>query len=250
MVCEIIPLSFAEIEASEAVLFAGGAPGALRRIGCFCWLLKAPGFTALVDTGIRDFDVLNATVRTAGRAWQAGGRAPFEAQLAAAGVAPGDVDAVILTHLHYDHASNVALFARARFCLGAREWDWARGAEARAALPQMAGALGFLEALPAERLCLLPDRAEPLPGVRTRHVGGHTPGSLMVECDTVAGPVILPGDAIFLLDNLVCETAIGLTASPEASAAVIEVLRAFDGIVLPSHDLDAVRQLTPIGATT
>ncbi|WP_223475580.1 N-acyl homoserine lactonase family protein [Oricola indica] len=248
MTCEITPLSFAEIEASEAVLFEGGAPSTLRPIGCFCWLLRAPDFTALVDTGISDFGVINATVKTNGRSWQAAGRRPIQAQLASAGLSPDDIDAVILTHLHYDHASNVDVFGRARFFVGEREWGWARGEGARAALPQLAGALAFLEALPADRLSLLPDSAEPLPGVRTRHVGGHTPGSIMVECETDAGRVIMPGDAIFLLDNLRRKTAIGLTSSPEESRAVIDLLSDFDGIVLPSHDLDAARQINGTGA--
>lgn len=243
MTCEIVPLSFAEIEASEAVLFEGGSPSALRRIGCFCWLLKTPEFTVLVDTGIADFDVINGTVKTEGRAWQAAGRLPIDRQLASAGVAPDDVDAVILTHLHYDHASNVGLFGKARFFVGEREWAWARSEGARAALPQLAPALAFLERLPAGRLGLLPDRAEPLPGIRTCRVGGHTPGSLMVKCETDAGPVIMAGDAIFLLDNLRRKIAIGLTSSPEESRAVLDLLAGFDGVVLPSHDLDAVGQL-------
>ena len=77
----------------------------------------------------------------------------------------------------------------------------------------------------------------------TRRVGGHTPGSLMVECKTDAGPVIMTGDAVFLLDNLRLKTAIGLTSSPEESRAVVDLLAGFDGVVLPSHDLDAVGQL-------
>lgn len=248
MTCEITPLTFAEIEASEAVLFEGGSPSTLRPIGCFCWLLRAPGFTALVDTGISDFEVINATVKTSGRSWQAGGRLPLQAQLASIGLSPDDIDAVILTHLHYDHASNADLFGRARFFIGEREWDWARGDDARAALPHLAGTLAFIEALPADRLSLLPDSAEPLKGVRTRHVGGHTPGSIMVECEMDSGRVIMPGDAIFLLDNLRRKIPIGLTSSPEESRAVIDLLSDFDGVVLPSHDLDAARQFKGTGA--
>src|ERR1700751_2754863 len=60
------------------------------------WLVTAPKYTLLIDTGIGNqktrrlpvFDHLNE---------------PFLERLAAAGVRPEDVDYVLLTHLHMDH---------------------------------------------------------------------------------------------------------------------------------------------------
>ncbi len=42
------------------------------------------------------------------------------------GMAPGDVRAVFLSHLHFDHCNNIDLFADARVYVGQREWEYAR----------------------------------------------------------------------------------------------------------------------------
>jgi N-acyl homoserine lactone hydrolase len=50
------------------------------------------------------------------------------AQLRERGIAPSDVGAVVLTHLHIDHASAIADFPGATFVLSAREWRAATSA--------------------------------------------------------------------------------------------------------------------------
>ncbi len=62
-----------------------------------CWLVQSPGFTLLVDTASgndkeRPHNLVFHHLQT-----------DFLAQLALAGVNPGDIDYVLLTHLHVDH---------------------------------------------------------------------------------------------------------------------------------------------------
>ncbi len=44
--------------------------------------------------------------------------------LARRGIAPGDVDTVINTHLHVDHCGNNAMFPRATIFMSRPEWSW------------------------------------------------------------------------------------------------------------------------------
>ena len=57
----------------------------------------------LVDAGV-------AAGRIAGRDVEGGGPEPIREGLAAHGFDPADVDHVILTHLHHDHAANAESF--------------------------------------------------------------------------------------------------------------------------------------------
>ena len=48
--------------------------------------------------------------------------------MARAGAAPGDVDAIVVTHAHFDHLGNVAAFPNATVYIQRREvekWSWA-----------------------------------------------------------------------------------------------------------------------------
>ena len=53
----------------------------------------------------------------------------LDSRLKQLGVAPGDIDYVVLSHLHFDHAGNVKLFkeTNARLVCSAKEKEWAFG---------------------------------------------------------------------------------------------------------------------------
>lgn len=72
-----------------------------------CWLVRGDGVNILVDSGMDDAATLLARLKVNGRG---GGHAAMTAALAAEGVTPADIDFIILTHLHFDHAQNLDLF--------------------------------------------------------------------------------------------------------------------------------------------
>lgn len=127
------------------------------------------------------------------------------ASLAERGVQPEDVDVVVLSHLHFDHAGGVVsrweegaeprlVFPRARFVVSRVAWE-------RAIAPHPRDRASFLPALPglleaSGRLDLVDgDRAPALgDAVRFHRSDGHTPGLLISEIRGDAGGVLYVSD--------------------------------------------------------
>jgi glyoxylase-like metal-dependent hydrolase (beta-lactamase superfamily II) len=109
--------------------------------------------------------------------------APVVRALEARGLAPGDVDQVVLTHAHLDHAG-----ACADLLLPVTTHRH----ETQAAHWPVVG--GVLESLP---LTLLDgDEGELGPGLRWARTPGHCEGHISLCVDTVEGPQVLCGDTI------------------------------------------------------
>jgi glyoxylase-like metal-dependent hydrolase (beta-lactamase superfamily II) len=141
------PLLAAEIMAPPAWFRRPAGPGGLLR-GMLSrrstWVaLPIPAFlidhpTAgpiLVDTGLhasvpgRPADSLGPVARLLDIRMTPEQAIP--AQLEALGVDPHAVGAVVMTHLHYDHASGVSQFPQATFVVARAEWDAAAGGGAK-----------------------------------------------------------------------------------------------------------------------
>jgi glyoxylase-like metal-dependent hydrolase (beta-lactamase superfamily II) len=125
-----------------------------------------------------------------------GGQLP--SALADAGIAPGDVTMVFLTHLHPDHIGWVApggtlYFPNAVVVYGEADWD-ALIAPAPADDPGRVG----LEA--AKAAGILRAISEPMvelaPGVTAHHTPGHTPGHYAVRVYSQGADAYVLGDAV------------------------------------------------------
>jgi glyoxylase-like metal-dependent hydrolase (beta-lactamase superfamily II) len=112
--------------------------------------------------------------------------------LAAIGVAPDEIDWVILTHLHFDHAGGATrvdgsgescpTFPRARHVVQRAEWE-----DARENIRELAGAYNFDDFVPLEEaglLELVEGDVEVAPGVTTHLTGGHTRGHQIVRLES------------------------------------------------------------------
>ena len=126
--------------------------------------------------------------------------------LARLGLVPDDIDFVILSHLHFDHAGGLLsgwqadqpprlLFSRARYVTGKQHFD-------HALAPHLRDQASFLPELnrllvASGRLLLVDEQAaSPIDGLRFHFSQGHTPGMLLSEIDTAAGPLLFAADLI------------------------------------------------------
>lgn len=173
---------------------------AKNRIGLAtnCLLVRGEGFTALVECG------LGAKWDDRGRELYAIESAPnLGASLAALGVRPEDVDALVLSHLHFDHAGGatrlengraVPVFPNAALYVQSAELDHARAPHERdrasydAANWEPYAAAGRLEALEGE--------VEVRPGLRVVPLPGHNAGMQWVRIDSGGRTAFYFADAL------------------------------------------------------
>ncbi|HZH44425.1 MAG TPA: MBL fold metallo-hydrolase [Lysobacter sp.] len=122
--------------------------------------------------------------------------------LAEAGFAPEDIDVVVLSHLHFDHAGGVLTawqegepprlaFPNASYLVGRSHWERARA-------PHPRDRASFIAELPA--LLEATGRLELVDGAYSRTLGravrfhfsdGHTPGLMLAE---IVGPELVDGE--------------------------------------------------------
>lgn len=171
-----------------------------------CLLIRASGTTVLVDTGIghkenEKFEEIYG-VENEGRPTR------LEDGLRAWGVAPGDVDVVLCTHLHFDHAGGAtvreadgtlrAAFPNARYVVRRGEWEFAHRDNERIQASYLAHNFDPLES--AGMVEFIERDTEVVPGVHALRTPGHTPyhQSVLVEAgdDTLFYPAdLVPTEA-------------------------------------------------------
>lgn len=175
-------------------------------------------------------------------------------ELAKLGLSDADIDIVVLTHLHFDHAGGLLaawqdgeqarlLFPNARFVTGRRQWQRACTPHARDKASYIPELLTLLEASGRLHLIDETDSCALLgPDWRLHWSDGHTPGQLLPEVAMPGGPVVFPGDLIPGAPWVHLPITMGYDRFPEGlieeKEALLSDLHARGGRLVFTHDPD------------
>jgi methylmalonyl-CoA epimerase len=128
----------------------------------------------------------------------------LDRSLADAGLAPEDIDIVLATHLHFDHAGGFTArdasgrirprFPRARYIVRRGEWDDATHPHERNRASYRAD--NYAPLAEAGVLDLVDDDQTIMPGVRVRRTGGHNMHHQMVWIESAGRRAAFVGDLI------------------------------------------------------
>ena len=161
------------------------------------YLLQSADRTILIDSGMGAVDMMGP------------GFGRLGAGLAAAGVAPGDVDAVLVTHLHPDHIGGMLrdgarAFPNAEVIVSEAEVAfWTDPAMAAAAPAEAQGlfrlAAGVVAAY-GDAVSRVGDGAEVAPGITLRLSPGHTPGHAVLHIDGGDRQLLMLADTVHVSD--------------------------------------------------
>jgi glyoxylase-like metal-dependent hydrolase (beta-lactamase superfamily II) len=181
------------------------------------------------------------------------------AQLRAKGIQAADVKAVIMTHLHPDHASAIVDFPGATFLVSDVEWRAATDGGPRQGYVQTQFDHGFQYRLVdfgsddassfsgfARSLDVFGDGS-----VRLAFTPGHTLGHMSVVLRTEHGEVLVTGDAIFMHRTLEEDHLPFALPDEHLFRRSLREIRQYvketpDAIVIPGHDWEAWQKLRPV----
>lgn len=226
-------------------------PDELNRIdlGCRALLVQEDGRNILIETGIGAFFSPQLKERFGVQESQ---HVLLES-LAAQGLSDQDIDIVVLTHLHFDHAGGLLsawqegqpaqlLFPNAQFITGQGQWQRANNPHARDRASYIPELLALLKN--CGRLHLVEDNSSSHPllgeGWRLHWSHGHTPGQMLPEVAMPDGPVVFPGDLVPGAPWVHLPITMGYDRFPEGlieeKQALLDDLYARHGRLVFTHD--------------
>lgn len=151
------------------------------------------------------------------------------ASLEAAGTDPADVEHVLLTHLHFDHAENLDLFPDATVYVYGPELARVEAGEFDWATPRQIGAA--LEDRDVVRF----EEGEVVDGVEAVHTPGHVEHHVSFLLDDGGTTYGLTGDAVKNLREFVTRNPFALYDDEVARRTIDDLAGRLD-FVVPGHD--------------
>lgn len=211
-------------------------------------LIETGGVRVLVDTGIGDkwSDKEKAL-------YKIDRRQTLLQALAQRSLRAEDIDIVVNTHLHFDHAGGntrlvdgraIPTFPNARYVVQMGEWEDATRPHERNRASYLED--NFLPLASAQQLQPVQGAQDVAPGVRVVPVGGHTPYHQIVVVSGGGKTLVIPTDLLPTASHLPLAYVMGYDLFPvgtlEAKRRLLKEAAANDHVILFYHD-----PRTPLG---
>ncbi len=162
------------------------------------------------------------------------------------GLSPSDIDYVLITPLQAYTRGNIALFKNAMICISRRGWiedlhapKFDMHIPRKLRLPDES--LHYLDIEAPEKLRLLDDEDEILPGLRCFWTGVHHRSSMAYVIDTARGKFVA-SDCFFKYPNIEKNIPLGIMESLDECMQAYARIRKEADVLLPLYDPEAIER--------
>jgi N-acyl homoserine lactone hydrolase len=190
---DLVPLTVGRLTMSEGYFLEGAVRTVTVPVTAY--LLIHPSGLTVFDTGLGPrFCRPDGSPQEGAADLEESGR--IDSQIRAAGFDPDEVETVVNSHLHTDHAGGNVWLSHARVVVQASEWEYASTTNDVAYHRPEYDTGQDIRCITGE-LDLFDDGS-----VLAYPTLGHTPGHQSLRVQTTSGPVVLAGDACNLRRSL------------------------------------------------
>ena len=243
---EIYAIKYAERVGIRGQTFMDGDPHeAPIAMDYFVWALKSPERTIVVDVGMN-----RAEGERRKRTFL---RCPTEG-LKLIGIDHEDVQDVVISHMHYDHAGNLELFPNARFHIQDTEMAFVTG---RAMTHErlrhsycLPDVIQMVTMVYGDRVVFHDSDQSLYPGINLHAMPGHARGLQSLTVNTARGTVVVASDAAHyyegFLDEQVFMTHENIFDLVE-SYRKLRRLAPSDDHIIPGHDPEVLKRYPSAG---
>jgi N-acyl homoserine lactone hydrolase len=244
---KIVPLEIGRLDADLMELV--GTPGrAVMPVPS--WLIEHPRGLVLFDTGLHrklqtDVSELSQLFKTTIVDFDSGEE--LSTRIRAAGYAPEEIDLVVFSHLHFDHAGGTTEVPNARLVVQDSEWKTSHH-------PKLVE-FGLYDPPSFD----IGHDVQEIEGVHDVFgdgtlvcipTPGHTPGHQALRVELPSGPVVLTGDCVYfesMLDAMIVPEFAFDRDQQLTSMRALKALRDDGCKLLYGHDLEQFRSLPKNG---
>lgn len=227
----IEPVEIGRRMADSAMFLYLTDPGREIEIAYRLWVLRGDAGLMLVDTGPPQQEAHRRGIT------QVRG---LEGALGEIGIDPKEIKTIVLTHLHWDHASNAEKFPNAKFLAQRGEIEFFRSRKRQhPSMDRFFSHHQYLnDLIDTGRIQPIHGDTPIAEGVSAIRVGGHTPGSQMFVVDTAEGKAVITGDAVPLHRNYCDNIPSGIVVDVFEAIAALERVRELQPVAIyTGHDL-------------
>jgi glyoxylase-like metal-dependent hydrolase (beta-lactamase superfamily II) len=199
----VTPLHCGTVTLDKSILTTQVDSGVAVAAPSICYLIEGPSAAEpiLVDTSFGDVERM-AELQPAFDCRRPHGHT-VENRLNAHGYEVGDVETVVLTHLHWDHCYNLGRFeATAEIRVSRAELEYAVAPYPMHAAGYDAKSLGRVPPWLDVHLDPLEGEVDLAPGVTVFPTPGHTVGHVSLAVETADGTTVVAADAVPTFENL------------------------------------------------
>lgn len=213
--------------------------GTIIKHPVFAFLIEGNGKKYLVDTGMSstEHSVLyhHDGLQEAGQA--------IHLQLLRIGIKPDEIDAIIFTHLHWDHCANMKEFKNAKYYVSEVEYNFAKNPIPPYWSSYEHPAVNLKAEFEGCEFNFITAETEFVDGITVFPSPGHSPGHIAVSVRSTKGIYCIAGDLMYLRENLEPDKENGWPMTPpgrfcnlvEVWHSMEEVIKRSDYILM-SHD--------------
>ena len=228
--CIIHPIPLAEMIADRSALTYRRNFGQPYTQISYIWYIEGPQENIIVDAGV-DSEYLSKERGIPSRDIES-----LDSAMMKIGLAPSDIDLVIITHLHSDHVARGHDFPNARFIVQKKELDFAKNPHPTVA-PQYPKK--FFEGLKFE---LVEGDTEVCSGISIISTPGHTTGGQSVSVQTDRGIAVISG-LCTIRENFEPPEPIGKTMPVLPCGVLVNLFDAYDSLLKIKEMADIVISL-------